>query len=151
MDNGGVESRFGALVQIDAVEHLARGRVESKRDVREAQDGAHARHFRLDASNRFDGLDAVATRLDHAGRERQRQGIDEDVLRAQSVAVDREVGDGARRANLPFGRAGLTLFVDARGDDGRTKLSGQRQEAVEPGAGPVSLLEVHRVEDGLAA
>ena len=55
------------------------------------------------------------------------------------------------RLQLPLGRAGLALLVDAGAHDGGAVLAGQRQEAVEPGAGRVAVLEVDRVEDGAAA
>ena len=47
VDDGGVETGLGRLVQKDAVEHLARGRVESEGDVGESEDRAHARQLGL--------------------------------------------------------------------------------------------------------
>ncbi len=146
-----VEAGPGALVQVDAVEHLAGGGVQSERDVGEPEDRAHARQLGLDAPDRLDRLDAVAARLDHARRERQGQGVDEDVRGAQSVARHREVGDVPRRADLPVRGAGLTLFVDARRHDRRAELGREAEKAVEARARSVALFEVDRVEDGLAA
>ena len=147
----GVESGVRALVQEDAVQHLARRRVETEGDVGESEDRAHARQFGLDPSNRLDGLDAVAARLDHARRERQRQRVDEDVLGIEAVARDGEVGDRARGAHLPLGGSRLSLFVDAGRDDGRAELGGEGEETVEARARAVALFEVDRVEQGLAA
>ena len=51
--------------------------------------------------------------------------VDEDVLGVEAVARDGEVGDGARGADLPLGRARLSLFVDAGRDDGGAELGGE--------------------------
>ena len=59
--------------------------------------------------------------------------------------------NGLGRADLPLGRPGLTLLVDARADDGGTELLGQREEGVEPGADGIALLQVDRVDDSTTA
>ena len=95
----------------------------------------------------LDRLDPVLPALLHARRQRQRQGVEEQVLGRQAVALDGDVADVAGRPQLPLRRAGLALLVDAGADDGGPELAGEPQERVEPGAGLVALLQVDRVED----
>ena len=79
----------------------------------------------LIAPDPLDGLDPVAPALLHAGRQRQRQGVEEEVLGFEPVALHRDVADGPRRPQLPLGRAGLALLVDAGAHDGGAELAGQ--------------------------
>ncbi len=146
-----VEPGLGALVQVDAVERLARRGVEPEGDVGDPQDRAHPGQRGLDRADRLDRLDAVAARLLHAGRERQRQAVDEEVGRGEPVALDGEVDHAACHAGLPLRGAGLALLVDAGHDDPGAELRGQGEEAVEARALGVALFEVHRVEQRLAA
>ena len=81
----------------------------------------------------------------------QREGVEEQVLGREPVALDRDVADVAGRPQLPLRRSGLALLVDAGAHDRGAELAGQAEEGVEPGAGLVALLEVDRVEDGPAA
>jgi hypothetical protein len=99
----------------------------------------------------LDGLDAVASALLHAGRQGENERVEDEVRRLEPVAVDGDVVDGPGRTDLPVGRPGLALGVDAGAHDGGSVLPGQGEEPVEPGAGIVSLLQVDRVEDGPAA
>ena len=94
---------------------------------------------------------AVAAALLHARAEGEGQRVEEQVAGLEAVAVDGDVVDGLGRPELPLGRAGLALLVDAGAHDGGAVLAGERQEAVEAGAGRVAVLEVDRVEDGPAA
>ena len=82
----------------------------------------------------LDGLDPVLPALLHARRQRQGQRVEEQVLGREPVALDGDVADVAGRPQLPLGRAGLALLVDAGADDGRAELAGEPQEGVEPGA-----------------
>jgi len=125
--------------------------VEAERDVGEPEDGRDARQLALDRTDALDGLDAVVAALLHAGRERQGEGVEEEVAGLEAVAVHGHVVDGARGPQLPLGRAGLALLVDAGAHDRRPVLAGEGQEGVEPGARGVALLQVHRVQDGPTA
>src|SRR5664280_1295607 len=147
--DGGVETGPGRFMKKHAVEHLARRRIETEGDVGEAEDRPHTGQFRLDPFNRLKRFDAVAPRLDHAGRKRERQRVDEDVVRVKSVTIDRQVGYCLGRADLPLGGTSLTFFVNARGDDGASELRRQREEAVEPCALAIALFEVDRVQQCL--
>ena len=71
----------------------------------------------LDPPDGFDRLDAVPAALLHAGRQRQSEGVEEEVLRLEAVAPDGEVVDRPGGAQLPVGGAGLALGVDAGADD----------------------------------
>ena len=130
---------------------MPRRRVQPEAHVRQPEDRRHAGQLGLDAADALDGLDAVAPALLHPGGECQRQRVDEQVGGGQAVAADRQVVDGPGRLQLRLGRAGLAVLVDAGAHDGRAVLAGERQEAVQSGAGAVAVLQVDRVQDRLAA
>ena len=146
--DGRVQAGLHALVQVDRVEHLAGGRVEAEGHVGEPEDGGDARQLRLDGADALQRLDPVLAALLHARGQRQGERVEEEVLGGQAVALHRDVADVAGGAQLPLGRAGLALLVDAGADDGGPELAGEPEERVEPGAGLVALLQVDRVEDG---
>ncbi len=151
VDDRGVETCGDALVEEHGVQHLAgRGR-EAERDVRDPEHGVHPRELPFDRLDRLDRLDAVAPALRHARRQRQRQGVEEEVLRFKPVAPDGEVVDRPGGVELPRRGAGLALLVDAGANDRGAVLRGESQERVEPRARPIAVLEVHRVDDAAPA
>ncbi len=111
----------------------------------------HARQLGLDPSDRLDRLDAVPAAFLHAGRERQGERVDQQVGSLEAVAADGKIVDRLRGAQLPVGGSRLALGVDAGTDDRGPIVACQREEPVEPGAGSVPVLEVHRVQDRSAA
>ena len=130
---------------------MAGGRVQAEGDVRQAERRVDAGQVLLDEPDALEGGGAVAPALLHARAEGEGERVEEQVAGLEAVAVDGDVVDGLGGLELPLGRAGLALLVDAGADDGGAVLAGQRQEAVEPGARRVAVLEVDRVEDGPAA
>ncbi len=86
-----------------------------------------------------------------AGRERERDAVEDEVGRLDAVALDREVVDAARDRELPVGGARLALFVDGQADDRGAVLARERHHAVDALARLLALFEVGGVEDRLAA
>ena len=127
----------------DRVEYLPGRRVQPEGDVREPEQGRDAGKLGFDTPNALEGLDTVASALLHPRRKGEGEGIEEEVLGLEAVAFDRDVADGLGRSQLPFGRAGLALLVDAGTDHGGPELPGQPQEFVEPGPVSVPLFEVY--------
>ena len=113
------------------VEHLARGRIQPEGDIREPERCLHSRVQGLELPDRLDGLDAVAPRLFLAGRDREGERVDEDVLNLHAVVggevLDEPVGD----PNLPFGSARLALLIDGERDDRGSMLLNERHDARE--------------------
>ena len=105
----------------------------------------------LGPADRLDGLDAVAAEVFGARTEREGEHVEDEVGGVDAVALDREVVDAPADAELVVGDAGLALFVDGEDDHRGAVLPRQRHDAVEPLALGLALLEVGRVEDGLAA
>ena len=143
VDDRRVKARGDALVEEHGVQHPPGRGGEPERDVRDTEHGVGARELPLDRTDRLDRLDAVAAALLHAGRERQRQGVEEEVLVGEPVAPDGEVTDRAGRGELPLGGTGLAVLVDAGADHGGAVLGGEGQERIEPRAGRIAILEVH--------
>ncbi len=142
-----VETGLDTFVEEDRVEHLPGRGVEAERDVGEPEHGVDAGELRLDPADALDGLDAVPPTLLHPGREGKGERVEEEVARAQSVPLDRDVVDRLGGTELPVGGAGLTLGVDAGADDRRAELFRQGEERVESGPLLVTLLEVDRIDD----
>ncbi len=151
MDDGGIEPGFAALVEEHAVQHVTDRRLQPEADVRQPEDRRRARELRPRPSDRLDGLDAVAAEVFGARTEREREHVEDEVGGLDAVAFDRQVVDALAHLQLPVGGAGLALFVDGETDHCGPVLARQRHHAVEALPGVFALLEVRRVEDGLAA
>ena len=147
----GVEPGLAALVQEHAVQHVARRGLEAERHVRQPEHGVRARQLGLDAADRLDRLHRVAAEVVVAGRQRERERVEDQVGRLEAVALDRDVVDALGDAHLPLGGAGLALFVDREADDGRAVLAREPEHAVHALALGLALFEVGRVEQRLAA
>ena len=93
----------------------------------------------------------VAAQVVVAGRQRERQRVEDQVARVEAVALRREVVDAVRDAHLPLDVARLALLVDEQADDGGAVLAREREHAVEARARRLAVLEVGRVEDGATA
>ena len=151
MHDGGIEAGFAALVEEHAVQHVTDRRLQPEADVRQSEDRRGARELRSRPSDRLDGLDAVASEVFGARTERERQHVEDEVSGLDAVAFDRQVVDAFAHLQLPVGGAGLALFVDGETDHRGAVLTCQRHHAVEALPRGFALLEVRRVEDGLAA
>ncbi len=151
VDDGGVEAGLLALVQVHRVEDVACGRLEAEGDVGQAEDRLGLGKLLLDQADAVEGRHPVAAALLDAGGQGECQGIEEQVTGVDAIALGSQVVDGLGRPQLPFGGTSLALGVDAGADHSGAVFGGERQEPIEPGAGGVAVLEVDRVEDGLAA
>ena len=69
------------------IEHLPGARVQAEGDVGDAQGEVDARVSFLDPPDGLDCLDAVAAHLLLPGRDREGEGIDDDVLLRQPPVV----------------------------------------------------------------
>ena len=105
----------------------------------------------LDAADRFDRLHRVAAEVVVAGRQRERERVEDEVGGLDPVALLRDVVDALGDAQLPVGGARLTFLVDREADDRRAVLLGEPEHAVHALAFAVTLFEVGGVEDRLAA
>src|SRR5581483_9493313 len=89
--DGGVEPGLAALLQVHRVEGVPSRGVEAEADVRQAEDGAHARQFGLDAADALDGGGPVAPALLDASGQGEGEGVDEQVGGFEAVTIDGEV------------------------------------------------------------
>ena len=133
-------------MQEDRVEHGTRGRVETKRDVRDAERRLNARVFGRNLANRLDGLDGVATRLFLSGSDGEREGVDNDVAHAHAPAVDKLIDESTRDAHLVFSRSGLALLVNGERNHGRSVLLNQWHDSAEARCRAVAVFIVDRVD-----
>ena len=149
-DRGG-EAALARVMQEHAVEHRARRRLQAERDVREAEDDAALREFPRDRRDAVERLEAEASVVVVAGRDREGQRIEEDVLLGKPPLLRVEVADARRDLKLArrgLRHAGLLVLVDRQRDARSAVLLQQRADAVHP---LLAVLEVDRVDDRLSA
>ena len=79
---------------------LARRQPDAERDVRDAERGLDARDLRLDQADPLDRLDRRRPPLLVAGRERERQAVEDQRLAVEPVLVAAELGDPLRDLEL---------------------------------------------------
>ena len=108
----------------------------------------HARQLGLHPADRFQGRHRVAAQILLSAAEREGEHVEDEVAGLEAVAVDRDVVDAVRDAQLPVDRPRLALFVDDERDGGGAVPPDQRQEAADL---PLAVLQVDRVDDRLAA
>ncbi len=130
----------------DRVQDATGGGIEAERDIGDTEHGADARKLALDLPDGIQGGHAVFAQVVVAGGERKGEGVEDQVLGSQPVAVDRQVVDAMRDPQLPLQGAGLALLVDEEADDTGPMLLGQLEHPVEPGAGRLTVFEVGAVE-----
>ena len=149
--DGRVESGLHTFVQEHRIEHLPGGRVQAEGDVGDAQGEVDARVSFLDPPDGLDCLDAVAAHLLLPGRDREGEGIDDDVLLRQPPVVgdlgDQPLGD----RHLVVGGAGLPFLVDGQRHHCGTVFDDQPHDARKPRIGTVAVLVVDRVHCAPAA
>src|SRR3954453_23252636 len=130
---------------------LAGGRVETERDVGDAERGLHRRIAAFELADALYGLETVAPRLLGAGGEGERQAVDEDVLNGHPPVADEVVDDPTGDPDLVLSRAGLALLVDAHHHDGSAVLANDVHLLDEVALRAVAVLVVHRVHDAAPA
>ena len=87
VDHRQVEPGLDAVVQEHAVEHAAGGQADAEADVRDAERGLDAGDLRLDQADPLDRLDRARPPLLVAGRQRERQAVEDQRLGVEPVLV----------------------------------------------------------------
>ena len=139
-----VEPARDRLLEEHGVQDMPRGRRQAERDVGEPEGRVAAGHRPLHTLDGVQRLDRVAAQVVRAAPEREREAVEDEVLRLEPELVDGDAGDPLAHADLPVGGARLTLLVDGEHDDRRAVALRERQQHV--GLVP-PVLEVHRVDD----
>ena len=147
VDHRQVQPRVHAVVQEHRVEHRARARGDAEGDVRDPQRGLHRRDLRLDRADARDRLDRRRAPLLIAGRQREREAVEDQQLGVQAVLLAAQVADALGDLDLALGRLGHPDLVDRQRDQRRAVRERHRDDAVELGAAG---LEVDRVDDRAA-
>ena len=86
----------------------------------------------MNPPNRLDRRDAVAAEVVVAGRQGERQSIEDEVAGFQAVGLGGDLVDPVCDPHLPLEVARLALLVDEQADDGRAVLPCQLEDPVEP-------------------
>ena len=116
---------------------------ESKADVRDAQHRQCAGQLLFDEPDALDGVDRAALVLLVAGRQRERQNVEQQLPRLKAVFQGPLI-DPLRDLQLPLARERHALLVDGHRDGAGAVLLQERKHLVDlvPAA-----LEVNAVHD----
>ncbi len=152
-DLGGMQNCAGQpalerLIEKHRVEHVAGGRVEAERDVREPEDDLNLRELGADRGDRIERRDPEAAVVLVAGADREGQGVDQKVRAWQAVAVAGEVDQAAGDLELASHVLGHAGLVDRQRDHAGAELA---RELHALRGRLLAVLEVDRVQDRLAA
>src|SRR6266481_389127 len=150
VDDGEVETGFGAVIQEDGIYDLAGPRGQTEGDVGNAEDGARVGKGALDKANafhRFDGAADVVFVARGAGKDER---VEDDVFGSETVFFGEQfvaaLGDG----QLALASKGLGLelvFVDAAAHDGGAEIVGDGDDFLEFF---LAVFEVDGIDDGLS-
>ena len=94
------------------------------------RDVLHARQRLLHAADALDRLDGARAPLGVAGREGEREDVEDEQLAGEPVRVG-EPGDPLGDLDLALGRLRHALLVDGERDERGAVLDGERRDAVE--------------------
>ncbi len=87
IDDARIHPGLDAAVQKHRIEHLARGRLQPERDVRQPQDRAHPGKFLLDAPDGLDRFPGGVAQRPVAAADRERQRIQQQVAAPQAARL----------------------------------------------------------------
>jgi len=144
VDDRGVQPGLDAVVQEHAVEHRPHLRREPEGDIRDPEHRQHSRKLALDGADAVDGLARRVDPLGFTGGERERQRIEDQLVRCKPELVARQVVDAAGDLELALGGARHTLLVDGECDDAGAVIAHQREHRV---AAHSTVLQVDAVDD----
>ena len=120
VEDGGGHAGGGELAEEDGVEHLPGGGLEAEADVAEPAGELALGEALGDEAGAFDGFEARAFVLFHAGGDREDQGVEHEVFLGEAVMVDGQVvhalGDGELAA-AGSGHGVLGVLVDGAEDE----------------------------------
>jgi len=101
----------------------------------------------LQFSDRLNGGQAVSTGLFGSRGDRECERVDQDVTPVHPPLPGQRVDQPLGNPHLPLGGACLALLVDRQRHHCGAMLSHQRHHPLEPRTGPLTVLEVDRVDD----
>ena len=136
------------VVEEHRVQHVARGRIEAEADVGEPEDDLDLGQLGRDRRDRVEGLDAEPAVVGIAGADREGQGIDQQVVAGQAMALAGEGDQAARERELGRGVLGHAGLVDRQRDHRGAELA---RELEAPVRRLLAVLEIDRVQHRLAA
>ena len=124
VDDGRVEAVLLALVEEHAVQRVAAGRGESEADVAQPEHGERPGDLLLDPPDRVHRRHRVLAQVLVAGGQRERQGVEDQVVGRQAVALRGDLVDAVGHLHLPLDVAGLAALVDQQADRPRRRSRG---------------------------
>ncbi len=125
--DGHVEAVVHRLVHEDAVQNAPRIDIQSERNVADAEDRLHLGQLGLDRLHRLQRLDAGGAIVFLAGRDGQRQRVEDQIAGTNAVLVHRQIEDALGDGQLLLPGQRHAVFVDGQRDDGRAVALGHGQ------------------------
>ena len=148
MNNGAAHAGLYRMVQEHAVQHRARGGIEPEADIGQAEDDLDVGERRPDRTDALQRPFAQLAVVLVSGGDGEGQRVDQQVGLRQAVATAREIDQATRDCQLGVGGLRHTLLVDGQRDHRGPEALRQAQPL---GGGALTVLEVDRVDDRLAA
>src|SRR5690348_11661355 len=134
VDDGEIETGFGAVIQEDGIYDFARAWREAEGDVGNAENGARIGKSAFDEANAFHGFDCAADVVFVAGSAGKDEGIEDDVFGSESVFFGEQIVTALGDSQLALTGEGLSLelvFVDAAAHDRGAKIVGDGDNFLE--------------------
>src|SRR5712671_3680183 len=129
------------------VQNASRIRVEAEADVADAEHRLYFRQFLMDALYGVQGLDARRPIFFLSGGDRERQRVEEQVHRTDTVLLCSQIEDAMRDRNFPVRGQRHALFIDGQCDDTRAIALRHRQHFRGT---LLAVFEIDRIDDGFA-
>src|SRR5258708_37126705 len=150
VDDGEVETGFGAVIQEDGIYDFARARGQAEGNVGNAENGARVGKGALDEANAFHGFDRATDVVFVARGAGKDERIENDVFGREAVFFGEQLVAALGDSQLALAGEGLGLelvFVDAAAHDGGAEIVGDRDNFLEF---LLAVFEIDGIDDGFA-
>ena len=148
MHDGAGQPAAQGVVEKHRIQDLPRRRVQAEGDVRQAEDDLAFGHRPRDLLDRVQGIEAEPAVVLVAGADRKGQRVEQQIRGRQAVLVAGEIVKPAGDGELVLDVLRHARLVDRQCDDRRAKAAREPEPLV---GGLLAILEIDRIDDGLAA
>ncbi len=145
VNDGEIKPRLDAVVEKNGVDDLAGGRIDTERNIRHAQHRQNARERFFDQADAFDRFDCRVHELRIAGRQWERQRIEDQILRRQPIFLRDDIVNHGGDFDLALARFGHALFIDRQRYHCRAVSHRQRHHRFNLAA---AIFHIDGVDDG---
>src|SRR5216683_5088933 len=150
VDDGEIETGFGAVIEEDGIYDFARARGQAEGDVGNAEDGARVWKGALDEADAFHGFDRAADIVFVARGAGKDERIENDVFGREAVFFGEQLVAALGDSQLALAGKSLGLelvFINAAAHDGGAEIVSDGNNFLELF---LAIFEVDGIDDGFA-